>query len=93
MKKRVLVACGTGIATSTIVNDAIETLCKEYDIDAEILQIKVADIPAYQDSAHLLVTTTIIDNSYPFPVIHARSFLTGMGVEETKREILEELQK
>lgn len=93
MKKRVLVACGTGIATSTIVNDAIESLCREYNIDAEILQIKVADIPAYQDSAHLLITTTIIKNSYPFPVINARSFLTGVGTEETKHEILTELQK
>jgi galactitol PTS system EIIB component len=93
MKKRVLVACGTGIATSTIVNEAIETMCKEHRIDAEVLQIKVSDIPAYKDSAHLLVTTTIVKEGYPFPVINARSFLTGVGVEDTKQEILEELQK
>lgn len=93
MKKRVLVACGTGIATSTIVNDAVETMIKENNINAEVLQIKVSDIPSYVDSAHLLVTTTIVKTEYPFPVINARSFLTGIGLDETKQEILDELKK
>ncbi|OYD06825.1 PTS sugar transporter subunit IIB [Paludifilum halophilum] len=93
MKKRVLVACGAGIATSTIVNDAIENMCREHSIDAEVLQVKVSDIPSHKDSADLLVTTTIVKESYPFPVINARSFLTGIGVEDIKKQILEELKK
>jgi galactitol PTS system EIIB component len=30
---------------------------------------------------------------YPFPVINARSFLTGIGTDDTKKKILEELKK
>ncbi|WP_181350397.1 PTS sugar transporter subunit IIB [Thalassobacillus sp. CUG 92003] len=93
MAKQVLVACGTGIATSTVVNDAIETMCKENNIDANVIQCKVSDIPSYEETADLLVTTTIVKKDYPFPVITARSFLTGMGLDETKQEILDALKK
>ncbi|MGY4690719.1 PTS sugar transporter subunit IIB [Salibacterium sp. K-3] len=93
MKKRVLVACGTGIATSTVVNDAIETMCKNNDIEAEVIQCKISEISGYEDSADLLVTTTVTKKDYPFPVINARSFLTGIGTEETEQEILDALKQ
>ena len=38
MKKRILVACGAGIATSTVVCDKVEKLIKENNIDASIIQ-------------------------------------------------------
>ncbi|KGP72386.1 PTS sugar transporter subunit IIB [Pontibacillus yanchengensis] len=93
MKKRILVACGTGIATSTVVNDAIESMCKENNINAEVIQCKISDIPSYKDTTDLLVTTTIVKEDYPFPIVNARAFLTGIGLEDTKQEILDELQK
>ncbi|MCU9595187.1 PTS sugar transporter subunit IIB [Caldibacillus thermolactis] len=92
-KKRVLVACGAGIATSTVVNKAIEELAKENNLEVEINQIKIAEVPAYEDSADLLVTTAMTKKEFKFPVIDARTFLTGIGVEETKKQILEELKK
>ncbi|MFD2706533.1 MULTISPECIES: PTS sugar transporter subunit IIB [Salibacterium] len=93
MKKRVLVACGTGIATSTVVNDAIENMCKNHDIEAEVIQCKISEIAQYEDSADLLVTTTVTKKDYPFPVINARAFLTGIGTEETEQEILDALKQ
>lgn len=92
-KKRVLVACGAGIATSTVVNKAIEELAKENNLEVEINQIKIAEVPAYEDSADLLVTTAMTKKEFKFPVIDARTFLTGIGVEETKKQILVELKK
>ena len=92
-KKKVLVACGAGIATSTVVNSAIEELAKENNIDVDLIQIKIAEVPAYEDTADLLVTTAMTKKEYKFPVIDARTFLTGIGVEETKKQILEELKK
>jgi len=92
-KKVVLVACGTGIATSTVVSDAVDKLAKENKIDVEIIQCKIMEVPGYQERASLLVTTTFAGKEYPFPVINARSFLTGIGLEAVKAEILEELKK
>lgn len=92
-KKQVLVACGAGIATSTVVNGAIEEMAKEHDLKLDLVQIKIAEVGAYVDTADLLVTTAMTKKEYPFPVINARSFLTGIGTEDTKKQILEELQK
>lgn len=92
-KKTVLVACGAGIATSTVVNSAIEEMAKENGIDVNLVQIKIAEVGSYVDTADLLVTTAMTKTEYPFPVINARNFLTGIGVEDTKKQILEELKK
>ena len=50
-KKTVLVACGAGIATSTVVNKAIEDLAKENNIPVNLIQIKIAEVSAYEDRA------------------------------------------
>jgi len=91
--KQVLVACGAGIATSTVVNNAIEEMAKEHNLDVDLKQIKIAEVNSYVDTADLLVTTAMTKKEFPFPVINARNFLTGLGVEDTKKEILEELKK
>ncbi|WP_085524368.1 PTS sugar transporter subunit IIB [Tuberibacillus sp. Marseille-P3662] len=92
-KKQVLVACGAGIATSTVVNGAIEEMAKEHDLKLDLVQIKIAEVGSYVDTADLLVTTAKTKKDYPFPVINAQSFLTGIGTENTKKQILEELLK
>jgi PTS system galactitol-specific IIB component len=91
-KKKVLIACGAGIATSTVVSNAVEEMIKEHNINADVHQIKIAEIGTHVDTADVLITTTIVQNDYPFPVINARSFLTGIGLEETKQEILKALK-
>ncbi|SFJ79175.1 PTS system, galactitol-specific IIB component [Halobacillus dabanensis] len=92
-KKQVLVACGAGIATSTVVNGAIEEMAKENNLDVDLVQIKISEVGGYVDTADLLVTTAMTQKEFPFPVINARTFLTGIGTEQTKKEILQELQK
>lgn len=93
MKKTILIACGAGIATSTIVNDAVESMCKENGIAATFHQIKITEVGSYVDTADLLISTTIVQKEYPFPVVNARAFLTGIGLDEVKAKILEELKK
>ncbi|WP_191561084.1 PTS sugar transporter subunit IIB [Metabacillus idriensis] len=93
MKKQILIACGAGIATSTIVNGAVEKMCKENGIHATLHQIKITEVGGYVDSADLLISTTIVQKEYPFPVINARAFLTGIGLDEVKEQILAELKK
>lgn len=92
-KKKVLVACGAGIATSTVVNSAIEEMAKENNLKVDLVQIKIAEVDSHIDSADLLVTTAMTKKEFPFPVINARSFLTGIDTDDTKKQILEELKK
>ena len=62
MTKRVLIACGAGIATSTIVVSKVEELVKKHNLDVDIKQIKIAEAAGLQNEADLIVSTTIFTN-------------------------------
>lgn len=93
-KKVVLVACGTGIATSTVVNKAVEKIAKANNLQIEIIQCKMMEVPGYADRADLLITTTVVDkDKYSFPVVNGRPFLTGVNKAKAEKEIMEYLTK
>lgn len=86
--KKVIVACGTGIATSTVVCVKIKEALEKAGVQAEIVQCKVAEIPSKIDGASLVVTTTSYTND-TIPVIRALSFLTGIGEEADLKKIVD----
>ena len=92
-KKKIVIACGTGIATSTVVADKIENLCKREGIDALITQCKVSELDAYIHGADLIVTTTVLGKKSDVPVINGLPFITGIGEDEVLKQIAEELKK
>jgi PTS system galactitol-specific IIB component len=87
-KKNILVACGTAIATSTVVAKAIEEALEERGISVNIRQCKAAEVPSLADDADLIVTTTPVSVSQDIPVIHTLAFLTGIGKEEVIEQIV-----
>lgn len=94
MKKfKVLVACGAGIATSTVVCQRVENLLKDNNIDAEIIQCKIVEVASRQDGADLIVSTTILPTTYKIPAIIATAYITGIGMEKLDQKILDHLKK
>ena len=91
MKKKILVACGAGIATSTVVCGKVEQLVKDNNIDAEIIQCKVAEVASKQDEADLIVSTTILPTTYKIPAIIATSYITGINTKALDQKILDHL--
>ena len=91
--KRILVACGTAIATSTVVAQGIEEALKERGIQVITRQCKAAEVKSLADDADLIVTTTPVPNNLGIPVIHTLAFLTGIGKEEVIEQIIREIQK
>lgn len=92
MKKRVLVACGAGIATSTIVMDRIERLLKREGIEADLMQIKIVEAKKLQSEADILISTTILPTTYDIPAIVATSYITGIGMEDIDNQIIDILK-
>lgn len=90
---KVLVACGAGIATSTVVMKKIEDLFARNHIDAQITQIKIAEAASKQDSNDLLITTTMLPTEYRIPAIKAMAFLTGIGQNKVEAQILDAVAK
>lgn len=91
-KFKILVACGAGIATSTVVTDRVERLIKEHQIDAEVKQIKIAEAASLQNQADLIVSTTILPTTYKIPAIIATAYISGINEEALDEEILSYLK-
>lgn len=94
-KKLIYVCCGTGIATSTILNRKVTEIVSELKVPYEIVQCTVADIPAKVASRKpdLVVSSTMISADIgSVPVVLGQSLLTGIGKEKTVSEIKELLQ-
>lgn len=91
-KKRILVACGTAIATSTVVAKKIEEMLKKRGFtDFSVDQCKAAEAPAKASRYDLIVTTTPIQNAGNTPVIRTVSFLSGVGIDKDIELIMQKL--
>ena len=88
MRKRILVVCGTAIATSTHVAMTIKEICGRAGIDVDIIQARVQEVSAYKDSVDLIVGTTQLPPSLPVPALSGIPFLTGIGAEELGKNIV-----
>lgn len=92
--KKILVACGTGIATSTVVADKIKEVCENEKIDIIITPCKLKDVQSIVSDYDLLVTTGAFDVSeMNVHIISAISLLTGDGEEETLNEIIKTIKE
>lgn len=91
--KKVLVACGNGIATSTVVAEKIREACKENNIEVSVTQCKLLEVESKANDFDLLVTSGMFSGGeVKVPVIGAISLLTGVGEEETMQEIIDQLK-
>jgi PTS system galactitol-specific IIB component len=90
--KRVLVICGTGVATSTVVATKIRDTCAARGIDVEVTQGKVMDLVSGGTGVDLIVATTQIPSTVTVPVVPGLPFLTGMGLDATLDDIADRLR-
>jgi PTS system galactitol-specific IIB component len=91
--KRVLVACGTAIATSTVVAKAIEDALAARGIKVVTRQCKAAEVPSLAREYDVVVTTTPVPENLGVPVVRTLAFLTGIGKEDAINQIIAALNK
>ncbi len=86
---RLLVSCGTGIATSTAASDKIKRLLKARGVDAETLECKVAEVASRVGTFRpdAVVSTTPVPGQVPVKVFSGMPLLTGIGAETLADQI------
>lgn len=88
--KKVLVACGTSIATATVVATKVRELGQEAGVQVTTVQCKAAEIRSRVSSyaPDLIVATTPIPKDLGVPSFNGVPFLSGIGADKLKQDIL-----
>lgn len=79
---KIVVSCGTAIATSTHVAIKLTELLKERGIEVHTIQCRVPEVPMLAPDADLVVSTAQVPFDVGIPVIDGIPFLTGIGIKE-----------
>lgn len=88
----ILVACGSGIATSTVISNRVRKICEDAGIKIIIKQVKVVEVENIANDFDLIVASTRVPNTVKTPFVFAINYLTGINVEATDKEILDKLK-
>lgn len=93
MYKKVIVACGGAVATSTIAAMKIRELARQNGIDVDICQCRISEIESNLYGASLIVPTTRLKKDFGIPVVQGIPFISGVGMEKAEKEIVAVLKK
>jgi len=93
-KKRVLVACGTAIATATHVAHTIMDTAKAAGIEVEVSQCKASEIRGKIQTftPHIIVHTTPVPSDLGVPTFLGVPFLSGIGIDKLKADLIAALK-
>lgn len=91
--KTIIIACGSGIATSTVICDAVESLLNEHHIAYQIIQCSMNEVDSHLAEADLVVSSMPLTKVSEVPNVVGLPYLIGVGIENLNQEILECLRE
>ena len=91
--KKIIVACGSGVATSQLIASTVKTLLQEKGIDASVEAVDLKSLDLYLMSADIYISIVKENREFPIPVINGIPFLTSIGQEEELEKLIQEIQK
>jgi len=86
--KKILVSCGTMLATSLVVARKLRTECSKRGIDVIIDTCKTTEINERASIYDMLITTHEKNLNVNIPILSPVGFLTGFGIENTMEKIV-----
>lgn len=88
-KKQVVVACGKGLATASMVIKKVEDILMQNNIDANVIQTRVEELKNYEDKADIFITTMKVNKEdYKTPTVIGSALLVGFNDESVIEEII-----
>lgn len=96
IKKRIIVACGTAIATATLVVERLKNILSRHNIDAEIIKCRIPEVTYYikmLGNVDLIVATSEVPGIKNIPVLNAVPLISGIGIENIEKQIVSLLSK
>lgn len=93
--KKILVMCGTGIATSTVVANRVQDYLNEKGLgsNVSISHSSISDKMNSLDDYDIILTTTVVPDAIKDKVISAVPILTGINDAEIYEEVAKKIQE
>ncbi|MDD5799777.1 MAG: PTS sugar transporter subunit IIB [Coriobacteriales bacterium] len=88
MSAKVIVACGSGVATSQMVATKIAKLLSQRAVDADVEAVDVKSLPQKVKTADAYVAVVKTEEDFDIPTFNGVAFLTGMGEEEELEKLI-----
>ena len=79
MMKKILVACGTGMSTSTMIAQKLQDYLAQQGIPATTSQCCLSEIPLNCRGVDLIVTSMKTATDYGVPTLNGAALLTGIN--------------
>lgn len=89
---RVIVACGSGVATSQTVASKVTRLLKERGVDCTVEAVDIKSLAHEIQSADAYISIVKTDDTFDIPVFNGIAFLTGMGQDAELDKLIAAIQ-
>ncbi|MDO4942285.1 MAG: PTS sugar transporter subunit IIB [Lachnospiraceae bacterium] len=90
---KVLVACGSGVATSTIAQEAIKEIAKDAGVKIRLMKGTIAEVPMKQKDVDVVFTTANYRKSLEKPHLSVFGLVSGINKAGTAKKVEELLKK
>ncbi|MUK87465.1 PTS galactitol transporter subunit IIB [Ornithinibacillus sp. L9] len=90
--KKVIVACGSGVATSQTVASKVKKILEENKIKADVSAVDIKSLDKYVKTSDVYISITKNTKEFNIPTLNGIAFLTGMGIEEETKKLLDLLK-
>ena len=88
---KVLVACGSGVATSTIAQEEIKDIAKNAGVKIRLMKGTISEVPMKQKD--VVFTTANYRNPLEKPHLSVFGLVSGIGKDATRKKVADLLQK
>ena len=93
-RKKIIVACANGVATSQAIVYKLQSLLEERGImDVDLLAVDIKSVESYLYDASAYVCLIRPDHDFKVPIVDGIKILTGVGADEELDKLVEILKK
>ncbi|MGG5331332.1 PTS sugar transporter subunit IIB [Enterococcus sp. AZ163] len=86
-KINILIACGSGVATSTLASQAVTEICKTYEVNATIETCSMKTIEDSSQNADVVLSTNRYEKDLGKPYMSVTPLITGIGTDKLKEQL------
>ncbi|MDN5342684.1 PTS sugar transporter subunit IIB [Oceanotoga sp. DSM 15011] len=90
--KKIVVACGSGVATSQTIASKIDSMLQDEGIKASVEAVDIKSLDNIIDQVDVYVKIVSGPTNYDIPTINGIPFLTGMGRDAEFEKLKEYLK-